>query len=145
MVTAWTPSSKPRTGLAAGPLRVLWLAVLLFGLLYTHGVSAETAASHATTSAAMPAAHFVPGSDAAREDDQPTSPGHDGGDQDSHPAGECVSGQPQQGSGLPAPAPAPLDLHSFCLLTVVGKSSLPGDRSALPPPRSTAHSVIQLI
>ncbi|MFD8192351.1 hypothetical protein [Streptomyces wuyuanensis] len=141
MVTAWMSCSKPRTGLPAGPLRMLWLVALLFGFLYTHGVNAETAASHTTPSAA---AHFAPGHHAEPVDGRPTSDRDEGG-QHSHPAGECVSGQPQQGSGLSAPAQAVLALLPPSLLSMAGEAALPGYASALPPPRSTANSVIQRI
>ncbi|WP_338674297.1 hypothetical protein V1460_15460 [Streptomyces sp. SCSIO 30461] len=144
MATAWMPSSKPRTGLSAGPLRVLWLAALLFGVLYTHGVSAETATSHTTNVAAGPAAYFLPDRHAGPQDAQSTSD-HDEGGQHSHPAGKCVSGQPQQGSGPSAPAQTVLEPHSPCPLAMAGKSALPGERSALPPPRSTANWVIQRV
>ncbi|MEU2434423.1 hypothetical protein ABZ611_33945 [Streptomyces sp. NPDC007861] len=146
MVTAWTSSSNRRTRLSAGPLRLLWLAALLFSLVYTHGVSAETAAAHMTTStAAAPAAHAGPDHKAVPAPDEDTPADHHDDGQDSHPAGECVSGQPQQAAGLSAPAPAPYEGQSPYLVTVAGKSGVSGDRSALPPPRSTMASVIQRI
>ncbi|MFC5799784.1 hypothetical protein [Streptomyces formicae] len=143
MVTARSSRNNPRARLSAGAWRMLWIATLLFSFLYTHGASAETAASHLTTVTAVPAAQSVP--DHAAEERVPhTSPGHHG-EHDSHPAGECVSGQPQQGPGLSTPALVPLEGASRCRLIVGGKSGAILSESALPPPRSAADSVIQRI
>ncbi|MFD7233181.1 hypothetical protein [Streptomyces sp. NPDC059881] len=144
MVTAWSSCNKPRARLSAGAWRMLWMAALLFGFLYTHGASAETAASHLTSVAVAPAAHSVPGH-AADEPDRHTPPGHNDEEDDSHPAGECVSGQPQQGPGLSAPSLTPLEGTSSCRLFVEGKSGAILSESALPPPRSSASSVIERI
>ncbi|MGY5080926.1 hypothetical protein ACWIGX_28180 [Streptomyces nigrescens] len=98
----------------AGPLRVLWLAALLLGLLYTHGVSTESAAGHTSpmsVSAAAPASsgdagHGVPAQHAV-EDAVPDE--HDGDHEAEHPAQDCLSSQPEHGADLPVPCLAPLD------------------------------------
>ncbi|MFJ7159924.1 hypothetical protein ACIQUQ_33925 [Streptomyces sp. NPDC101118] len=46
MITAGA-SVDPRTRSSAGPLRLLWLALLLFGFLYTHAAGADSASAHA--------------------------------------------------------------------------------------------------
>lgn len=108
MVTAWSPWRSVRTRSAAGPLpRVLALAVLLFGVLVTHGVHVESAQGHLSTIAAVPAA---PSADGVRHTAvEPAPPfaaetdDHRGGHEPSHPGEHCVSGQPQQGSALASP------------------------------------------
>lgn len=108
MVTAWSLRRIVRTRSGAGPLlRVLALAVLLFGFLVTHGVHVESVRGHLSTSATTPAAlqadgvHHAAGGPArlfaADADD------HHGGHETSHPGEHCASGQPQQGSALVSP------------------------------------------
>lgn len=107
MVPARAASSTPRTRRSAGPLRLLWLATLLFALLYTHAAGADSASAHVTGGAI---------SVAYAESAEGADPGHhgerapDGGEGDSghsHPAEACASGHPQQGLDLPGPPPAP--------------------------------------
>ncbi|WP_408909807.1 DUF6153 family protein [Streptomyces luteolus] len=107
MVTATRTTTPLRARRqVAGPLRLFWFAALILGLLYTHGVSSETAAHHVAPSA--PSASIAATTSAAQ--DEPAAPpaGHDGGSTD-HAAEECLSGQPQQGVDLPAPCSTPLD------------------------------------
>ncbi|KUL43558.1 hypothetical protein ADL12_07345 [Streptomyces regalis] len=95
MVTAWSPWRIVRTRSGAGPLlRVLTLALCLFGVLVTHGVHGESAddVRHA-------AVETVP-LFAAEADD------HRGGHEPSQPGEHCASGQPQQGSVLLLPCSA---------------------------------------
>ncbi|GAA2427330.1 hypothetical protein GCM10010255_82310 [Streptomyces coeruleofuscus] len=108
MVTAWSPWRSVRTRSGAGPLsRVLALAVLLFGVLVTHGVHVESAQGHLSTSATVPAAPSADGvRHAAVEPAPPVAAetgDHHGGHGPSHPSEHCVSGQPQQGSALISP------------------------------------------
>ncbi|MFD8222948.1 hypothetical protein ACFV16_02065 [Streptomyces massasporeus] len=108
MVTAWSPWRIVRTRSGAGPLLgVLAMAVVLFGVLVTHGVHGESVTRHLSTSATA----FTAPSDnsvrragvepavlsAADADD------HDGGHGPSHPGEHCLSGQPQQASALVSP------------------------------------------
>lgn len=115
MVTVRLPFSalRPRPT-AAGSWRLLWLGVLLLGLLYTHGLSGESAAGHMTTGSAATATHSahpaVPAGDAvsAHPDGQhqPGPTHHDG--EGGHPAQNCLSGDPQQSVDLPLLCLAPL-------------------------------------
>lgn len=144
MVTAWSPSGKPRTRFSAGPLRVLWLAALLFGFLYSHGVSAESAAGHQTAGAVASSAHPAH-SHAAGEQARVTAGHNDDGQEPTHPAEECVSGQPQQGPAWSAPLLTPAVGHLPCDGIVSGKSGPAVARSALPPLSSSASYVVQQV
>ncbi len=108
MVTAWSPPRIVRARACAGPLlRVLAMAVLLFGVVFTHAVNAESVQGHLVSSAAVPATglpaeardatdvHALPRPAAIAE------PHGDHGS--SHPSEHCVSGQPQQGPVLTPP------------------------------------------
>ncbi|MEV7616689.1 hypothetical protein [Streptomyces sp. NPDC089799] len=140
-------------------LRLLGLAVLLFGFLYTHGVNAETTASHLgghAVSVTVP--HEAAGPvDAVPHGHQVHRGAHGGTDGDengngderdggSHPAGVCASGQPPEAAGAEPPAPA--------LLAWACRG--PADRTAvsvpvaeppaaLPPGDYSARSVVQRI
>ncbi|MEU0042781.1 hypothetical protein [Streptomyces werraensis] len=108
MITAWSFPCVVRARASAGPLlRVLGLAVLLFGVVFTHGVHVEGVKGHMVTSAAAPAAaafedahddsdRQVPSRTVATDDrhDDHGSP---------HPSEHCVSGQPHQGPVLAPP------------------------------------------
>lgn len=110
MVTAWSPSGAPRFRLPAGPRRLLLAAVLLFGLVYAHGFNAEGVSSHLTptpaTAASAAAGAHDPGGEpgtvvqAVRTGSAEADPHQDDDHGTSHPAHECLPGQPQQG---PAP------------------------------------------
>lgn len=85
---------------SAGPLRMLWVAIALFAFVYAHGVSTEAVAGHLDASAAAPAVVAV--HEHAVENAPLDHPG--GGEHGlSHPAQECVPGQPQQTPALDAP------------------------------------------
>ncbi|MBT2492902.1 hypothetical protein J7E96_31210 [Streptomyces sp. ISL-96] len=109
MITARSPIGVLRARASRGPLHMLWLTLLMVGLVYAHGVSAESAAHHlpnsgpvsATTSGHAPAdpansslgmAQPLEGADEE----------HDG-EGSSHPAEECMPGQPQQSAPQQAP------------------------------------------
>ncbi|MGP3984891.1 hypothetical protein [Streptomyces sp. KR80] len=117
MVTVRPTSSLSRTRrTAAGLLRMSWLAALLLGLLYTHGVSGESAAAHmatgpASTAAAAPhavPAHPVDGGTASEHSDDrhERAPAHHD-DEAGHAGPSCLSGKPQQGADLPVPCTTP--------------------------------------
>ncbi|WP_326812521.1 hypothetical protein OIE62_06235 [Streptomyces scopuliridis] len=104
MVTPRSLFGIARTRPSASPLRMLWLALLLFGFVYTHGLSANSAAGHVAPRANAPSAV------ASSVDDAHGPAGGAvavvaprGGDADghgsSHPATECVPGQPQSAPG----------------------------------------------
>jgi hypothetical protein len=131
MVTARLPLGMVWARSSAGPLRVLWLAALLFGVLAMHGASAESATSHLSISGVILATGPI--QDHADEEsagdiaaytvlEAEASDHHDGGHEPSHPAQECVSGQPQQGAGLSVPCPARLDWEPPCRAHGAGKS-----------------------
>ncbi|MCX5277707.1 MULTISPECIES: hypothetical protein [Streptomyces] len=98
MLTPWSSSHHLRVRPSAGPLRVLWVALLVFTFLYSHGVSTEGVRGHLqqTASAVMtvPDGHEVV--EAAPVD-------HQGGHGASHPAEECTAGYPQQSPTLEDP------------------------------------------
>lgn len=108
MVTAWSPRRIVRTRSGAGPLlRVLAMAVLLFGVLVTHGVHVESVTGHLSTGAT---AFTAPPDGGVRHAGvEPTvrsaadADDHHGGHGPSHPGEHCVSGQPQQASALVPP------------------------------------------
>ncbi|MEU0342874.1 hypothetical protein ABZ092_28965 [Streptomyces bobili] len=83
------------------------MAVLLLGIVSTHGLSAESPEGHLVTSAARPVAMVHEGILGAQgEQTGPrllaiAEPG--GGHGSSHTSEHCVSGQPQQGPVLTPP------------------------------------------
>ncbi|MEV7284806.1 hypothetical protein AB0O01_09650 [Streptomyces sp. NPDC093252] len=109
MVTARSPwcVGGPRCG--AGPLlRVMALALLLFGVLVTHGASMEGAERHLPASATAPVAapaaqHRDTVADPARPYATDAGDRH-GGHEPTHPGDHCASGQPQQNSASAAPS-----------------------------------------
>ncbi|EFL36537.1 predicted protein [Streptomyces viridochromogenes DSM 40736] len=108
MITAWSPRRIVRARTGAGPLlRVLALAVLLFGVLVTHGVHAESVTGHLSTSATAFAAPSDGGVRHAAVEPAVLSAAdaedHHGGHGPSHPGEHCLSGQPQQASALVSP------------------------------------------
>ncbi|MDN3021409.1 hypothetical protein [Streptomyces sp. S.PB5] len=99
------------------------MVALLFGIVFTHGVHAESAEGHlvsgvsgpatAATAAAAEAVHLADGQAASR----PAVIGEPrAGHGSSHPNEHCVSGQPQQGPVLTPP----------CFAVSVGESATPG-------------------
>jgi hypothetical protein len=117
MITAWSPSRMVRARSAGPVLRVLALAVLLFGIVVTHGVHAESVSGHLSVSATTPAALSDDDVRPAAAEPPPLVAGDvedHGGHVPSHPGEQCASGQPQQGSGLVSP---------FCSASVRGPGS----------------------
>ncbi|NUK13651.1 hypothetical protein HRW18_38095 [Streptomyces lunaelactis] len=100
MVTAWSSSRMSRARSSAGPLRMLWVAMMLFAFVYAHGVSAEGVIGHLDASATV---HTAAAIDGHAVEDVPVDH-HGGGHGPSHPAQECVTGQPQQTPALDAPS-----------------------------------------
>ncbi|MBW5480573.1 hypothetical protein [Streptomyces bambusae] len=151
MITASPWTGMPRTRAGAGPLRLLWLAALLFGFLYTHAAGADSASAHAV--GAVVTAPRPTGESAAtghaydrhdHHDQLPTGHGDGGGH--SHPAETCDAGHPQQDIGLTPPGPG---LHSVLPDAAESATALRADRDgdgrALPPLRGSVGSVVQQV
>ncbi|WP_327318688.1 hypothetical protein [Streptomyces sp. NBC_01235] len=83
------------------------MAVLLFSVVFTHGLSAESVKGHLVTSAVAPAAaahEAVVDAEGERAVFRLVAIGDPGdGHGSSHPSEQCVSGQPQQGPVLTPP------------------------------------------
>lgn len=112
MVVARATRSAPRSrSRAAGPWRTWVLAALLLTLMYTHGVSAESAVGHAHLGAPTNVVALnaqAPGSAGhSHEAPDPHSgqwpTDHQDAPEPDHAAHQCVSGQPQQGAAMPGP------------------------------------------
>lgn len=156
MVTAWPRSSMLRTRTSAGPLPLLWLAVLLLGIMFTHGMNAESAEGHVTVGVAAPLSasagthegHTVGAGkdDAYASPEVETSEDRHDGEGSAHPGQECVSGQPQQALDLAAPCLVALDWAPPTHAYAVGKAGLfRPEESALPPMTGTRDSVVQQV
>ncbi|MFG2293368.1 hypothetical protein [Streptomyces sp. NPDC048603] len=162
MATLRTSPGRARSRRPAGArplprsLRLLWPALLLFGFLYTHGVNAETTASHLAGHAVVVTDHRAAAADAAPHGHEDRGEGNrqgqdEGGDEDgrgggSHPAGTCVSGQPPEAAG--AEIPAPVLLAWACHRPEDRTAApVPGPElpAALPPGDYSARSVVQRI
>lgn len=140
MITAGAASSAKRARRPAGALRLLWLAALLFALLYTHAAGADTATAHVARGV-VPVAHLdAIGADASE------SHGHGDGGGHAHAAEACVSGHPQQGAELPAPPLVPLGALSPAAAAAMRPApwvrTVP---SGLPPLCSVLGSVVQQV
>lgn len=101
MVTAWSSSRMSRARSSAGPLRMLWVALTLFAFVYAHGVSTEGTTGHLDTSPSVTTAAVALHGHVVQD---PPVDHHEGEHGPSHPAHECVPGQPQQTPALDAPA-----------------------------------------
>jgi hypothetical protein len=86
---------------------VLALAVLLFGILFTHGVNSESVVGHLGISAAGTFADSAESAQATTQAPTPSSALATDGRHDSHgsphPAEHCASGQPQYGTSVTSP------------------------------------------
>nr|WSW47142.1 hypothetical protein OG296_30810 [Streptomyces sp. NBC_01001] len=134
MVVVRTASSATRARRPAGPLRLMWLAALLFAFLYTHAAGADSASAHVTGGAVAVSYPDYAEPDGADHRDE--------GNGHSHPAETCASGHPQQGSELPAPPLVPLgDLtpDAGAMRPALWARTVP---SGLPPLRSSLGSVV---
>ncbi|EXU69192.1 hypothetical protein Z951_04975 [Streptomyces sp. PRh5] len=133
------------------PLRVLWVAALLLGLVYAHGVSAEGVAGHLAfgavnqgatvsqgdTGTASVAAEKVSGGGV-----EPRGDHHNGDHDPSHPVHECLVSQPQYGSGWAAPCPAVFSRASAPLAVPSGMTGLVQPASAGCPLTDSAARVV---
>lgn len=152
MVTAGSQLRAPGARTYAGPRQLLWLAVLLFSLVLTHGLSVESAEGHSApapgTAASAPAAvahaavAHVPDADAGTDSDP--GPGH-GPEQDSrHAADECLSGQPEQGPELDGPCLAPRTWDPG-RDRAAGSARVPGAEPAVIPLAASRCSVVRQV
>lgn len=88
--------------------RLLWLAALLLGLLFTHGLHGESAAGHldAGVTATLPAGGSEPSADhdhGQHEDGESAASAHN-----------CAPGQPNDVLDVPPPATSPLEVTGPC-------------------------------
>ncbi|MGK5729434.1 hypothetical protein [Streptomyces sp. URMC 124] len=134
-----------------GPSRLLWLALLLFGVLYTHGVSGESAVSHATGKpvALSAFAHAIDEHHAHGEPAPVAAPGvaeqtdaserHE--DESSHGAEDCTSGKPQEGPALFAPG-----CSALCdALRAMSAHSRPGTRPSPAAPEAAPSATSRVL
>ncbi|MGP3968189.1 DUF6153 family protein [Streptomyces sp. 6N223] len=132
------------------PLRLAWLSALLLGLVYMHGVNAESVMAHAAPGPAVPmdrtgqdeshvsddCASETGSADADHDDDH-----HD--DHDSpHPEQDCAAGQPQNGPGLAAPSPVIMQWGRESLVTPLPGAAWAGAESAEPASRVSTESTV---
>lgn len=142
MITAWLPLSGPRRRSPGAPRRLLLVAMLLFGLVYAHGASTEGVTQHlASPKMAVSAeadAHGAGGETKpvvheAQADSADANGNHDGDHGSSHPAQECLPGQPQQGPALDAPCLSTLPDETALASGVLPDAVARGERVAAPP------------
>ncbi|MEU4681677.1 hypothetical protein [Streptomyces xinghaiensis] len=154
MITARPPFGTRRFRSWAEPLRVLWLAALVFGVVYAHAVSTEGVTGHlsvpAPAAAAMNPVGQVsgtgPGAGNVPQVTEGAAPERHGGGRrghdPSHPVQECVPGQPQQGPGAAV----------HCASSPAGEGNVPpvapsglfpgGSVAAEPPPVDPSRSAV---
>ncbi|MFJ5726710.1 hypothetical protein [Streptomyces paradoxus] len=152
MITAWSPWRIVRTRSGAGPLlRVSAMAVLLFGVLVTHGVHVESVKGHFSTSATVFTAPSNGGVRHAGVEPAVLSADdaddHHGSHGPSHPGEHCVSGQPQQASALVSPgfAASVRESTSSCGASTVRGSAAGDPMDAESPVALRAASVVQQV
>ncbi|MFD7323190.1 hypothetical protein ACFV9D_19175 [Streptomyces sp. NPDC059875] len=144
MVSARAAFSTTRTRRPAGPLRLLWLAALLFAFLYTHAAGADSASAH-VTGGAVAVPHLAPAeADGARHDRDETPDGRsDSGH--SHAAEACASGHPEQGCDLSGPPLVPLTELTPAVAAMTPQPWCRTLAADLPPRPSSLRSVVQQV
>ncbi|MET9955408.1 hypothetical protein ABZ135_28215 [Streptomyces sp. NPDC006339] len=121
MVTEPTAVSKRRTRALVPPWsRLLWLGALLFGLLYAHGLHADSNAGHtAPGSVATAAVGHVHDRVQASFDDQDPD-----GDR-AHAVQDCATGQPPAGFDILPPVVSPFAVeHALDDAAGTGKAAV---------------------
>ncbi|MGC5041327.1 hypothetical protein ACPXCS_37890 [Streptomyces sp. DT190] len=111
MLTERTATAPPRArARAPQPSRLLWLALLLFSLLFTHGLHGESAAGHlaAGVTASLPVNETEP--PAGDEDRQ------HGDGEFAESADNCAPSQPNEALDVPPPGNSPLEVTALCRL-----------------------------
>ncbi|WP_329125032.1 hypothetical protein [Streptomyces sp. NBC_01353] len=146
MSTARAAFSTTRIRQPAGPLRLLWVAAVLFAFLYTHVAGADSASAHVTGGTAT-VPHLAPadaeGSD--RRDELRHDRHDDNGSDHSHPAEACASGYPQQVTALPGPHLVPLGVRTPAVDAMTPQPWTRTVPCGLPPLRSSLSSVVQQV
>jgi hypothetical protein len=150
MITAWSLPRMVRARASAGPLlRVLGLAALLFGVVFTHGVNVEGVKGHLVTSSAASATALV---DDVRDatDTQVPSPVVATGDRhgdhgSSHPSEHCVSGQPHQGPLLAPPCFAASTSEPAAFERATAKQSLSEPELSVSSSAAVRSSVVRQV
>ncbi|MFD5746991.1 hypothetical protein [Streptomyces sp. NPDC127033] len=137
MITTRPPFGIARARHAAGPLRMLWLAALLIGFVYTHGPDAGSVAGHVAPhgnalAAASDATVDVHGGDGTPTVSVSASRDGHGPDGPSHPATECVPGQPQSAQAQAAPCATPRVWGPAAVIPAGGKYGARHSVSAAP-------------
>lgn len=90
--------------------RLLWLAALLFGLLFSHGLHGESAAGHldAGVTVSLTAAEPEPSAEhdhSQQEDGESATAAHN-----------CAPSQPNEALDVPPPSTSPLEVTDACHL-----------------------------
>lgn len=110
MITAQSPIGVLRAQVSTGPLRTLWLTLLMMGLVYAHGVSTENSPHYSSglPVAALNTSHAAADTDAILQGAvQSTAMGDEATtDRSDHPAEQCMPGQSQQGAAAPITCPS---------------------------------------
>jgi hypothetical protein len=108
--------------------RVLWLAALLFGLLFSHGLHGESAAGHldAGVTASLPATELE---SSAERDHGPQEDG-----ESATSAHNCAPSQPSKALDVPPPSTSPLEVTDPCHLSPrPGMHAVEADPGTRPP------------
>ena len=103
MLTDRTATALPRARTRAPQLtRLAWLAMLLFGLLFAHGLHGESAAGHleAGVAASLP----VHDAESSADHDQRQ---HEDGESEDSAHNNCAPGQPDDALAVPPPGTSP--------------------------------------
>ncbi|MFJ8232918.1 hypothetical protein ACIQ9E_23705 [Streptomyces sp. NPDC094448] len=122
MITERPAADMPRSSELRGPWHLVWLALLVLGLVFAHGVNQESPFAHIAGAAATAESpgHFPSAATAERAAAVPPAPRaaaaffgtHAGlsahSDGSAHPAEQCMPGQPQLNSGTAGPGSSQL-------------------------------------
>ncbi|MEV4230242.1 hypothetical protein AB0J81_24695 [Streptomyces bobili] len=146
MITARPAFSTTRTRHRAGPLRLLWLAALLFAFLYTHAAGADSASAHVTGDAVTVPHLASADTGGTQHDEAQQHDRRDDGDRGhSHPAEACTSGQPQQSCDLPGPHLAAIAVRTPACAATAPQPWTQTPPCGLPPLHSSLGSVVQQV
>lgn len=112
MITARSPIGVLRAQVSTGPLRALWLTLLMMGLVYAHGVSTENSPHHPSglSVAVLNTSHTSADTGAISQGTVQSTAMADevASDTSEHPAEQCMPGQSQQGTAAPMACPGVL-------------------------------------
>lgn len=120
--TAAAPTRAPRLS------RLLWLAALLFGLLFSHGLHGESATGHLDAGVTVSLPMAEPESSASQDHNQP----EDG--ESATAAHNCAPSQPSEALDVPPPSTSPLEVTDPChLLPRSGMHAVEANPDTRPP------------